>query len=366
MSQSAPKRLRRGFTLVEMLVVIMIIAMLMGMTSFAVWKVILGAKQAKIATEIDQLSQAMAGYKQTRIQYPPCMGTINLNNRKMEFLRHISLAFTNANYGTTTTHFNNLSTTVGSYYNYLNGASTATLSLHNLDQAEALVFWLGGFPTPVTSTGGPIANRRLFGFHRDEDNPFQRIVAFEAGAPLQFRTDPLFSFEETRLTDVDNDGWLEYCPLAQRSGEKNAPYVYFDSYTYGGSTNLSGTSWRHYGYPRPDNNGTAAPQASFVAEMFGIASPMASMIDPSKSQTTRWVNSTGIQIICGGLDGMYSTGVPQGATLSDAQRTVTFPQGEAYSGTQFTTVGGLSREDLDNQTNLSNKTIDGARTEAVQ
>jgi prepilin-type N-terminal cleavage/methylation domain-containing protein len=375
MSQSARPRLRRGFSLVELLVVIMIIAMLMGMTSFAVWKVILNAKQARIATEIDQLSQAMAGYKQARIQYPPCMGTADIANRKMEFLRHIALAFTNANYGSTATDFDALRLKIYTAYNGTNwgynyrdaNGAMAQLDLHTLDQAEALVFWLGGFPTPVTSTG-TVANRRLFGFHRDEDNPFRRSVQFENPTPMQFRTDPMFNFQEERLTDIDGDGWLEYAPLPQRSGEPSAPYVYFDSYTYGISTNVGSGGWKHLCYPRANNSGAGtasvvSDKAKEIAATFGLIGPMASMIDGSRQQATRWANATGIQIACGGLDGRYGASVS--GELMPAQRCVTSPKGESYGiGDNFGTAGGLSREELDNQTNLSSLTVDGARSES--
>jgi prepilin-type N-terminal cleavage/methylation domain-containing protein len=369
MSLRQHPRYRSGFTLVEMLVVIMIIAMLMAITTFAIWKVILNAKQAKIAIEIDQLEQAMTGYKQTRMQYPPCMGTISLTNRKREFMRHITLAYTNSAYGTTEGNFDTLRNSIMNtwQYRYVNaGGSVVGLDLHNLDQAETLVFWLAGFPTPVNASGIPIANRRYFGFHRDEDSPFKRDVGFEAGEPLRYRTEPQFDFDEPRLIDIDGDGWMEYAPLQQRSGETNAPYVYFDFYTYGSSTNQP-NKWLHYGYPRPDNNGANSTTARDIAEKFGIAPALATLIDPSRSQPVRWANATGVQIFCGGLDGKYGAGIPNGTDLKTVQRAITFPQGQTYgSGDNYGSSRGLDREDLDDLTNLSKRTIDDARTEAGQ
>lgn len=374
-SPAARPRRRRGFTLIEILVVITIIAMLMGMTSFAVWRVILNAKQAKIAVEIDQLTQAMAGYKQARIQYPPCMATADIDNRKKEFLRHISLAFTNANYGSTAADFDVLrnrifgaATGTSWGYNYASGSNRPGLDLNTLDQAEALVFWLGGFPTPVTSTG-TLANRKLFGFHRDEDNPFRRSPQFEQPTPMQFRTDPMFDFQEERLIDIDGDGWLEYCPLPHREEERTTPYVYFDSFTYGSSSNVgAATNWKHLCYPRPDNSGTLAtrvtsPTAPSIAAEWGVIGPMPAMLDGAKVKTTQWANPNGIQILCGGLDARY------GASLaSGVQRCITFPKGEGYysSNNYGSPQDGLAREELDNQTNLSPLTIDGARSQGAQ
>ena len=370
MLQRMHVRTRVGFTLIEMLIVITIIGMLMALSSFAVWKVIQSAKQAKIHVEIEQMAQSMVSYKQDRIQYPPCMGTISITDRKMGFLRHISLAFANANYGTTAANFDALrnrimtaTTPTNWNYNYRNASgSIAQLDLHNLDQAEALVFWLGGFPTPYKGTS-PVAGRRLFGFHSDDDNPFKRD-AFEGTTPLQFRTDLRYSFEETRLVDNDGDGWLEYLPSAQRFGEANAPFVYFDADTYGLSTNTTATAWLHYGYPRPDNNGTVSPAAKDLASRYGIASPLATYMDAAKANPVRWAKPTDFQIICAGLDGLYCGGIDGGGTLSSQQRTPIFPNGVVFSGAKMDTEGYYTREDLDNQTNLSSKTLEGARGEA--
>jgi len=72
------------------------------------------------------------------------------------------------------------------------------LNLDHLDQAEALVFWMGGMPTPLDATGNPAASTKLFGFSNDKANPFKR----DAVAARSDRTIPHYDFDEGR--------WLTY------------------------------------------------------------------------------------------------------------------------------------------------------------
>jgi hypothetical protein len=113
-----------------------------------------------------------------------------------------------------------------------------------MDQAEALVFWLGGFPMPRLGgkpTGELLGPSKLLGFCAAPALPF-----FDApGRPMSVfttaeatalntvdRTKPLFQFDESRLVDQDQDGWLEYIPPFPESKGLVPPYVYFDSDLY--------------------------------------------------------------------------------------------------------------------------------------
>ncbi|MBL9082219.1 MAG: prepilin-type N-terminal cleavage/methylation domain-containing protein [Planctomycetales bacterium] len=364
------RRLARvGFTLVEMLVVITIIGMLMALVSVAVWKALERANQTKIIVEIGQLQSAIQAYKEKAQQYPPCLAQINIADRKVRFMRHVQIAFPNSNYATSSGTFdtirNNLMAGNGvtsQPYNYKNAAGDIRqLDLNTLDQAEAIVFWLGGFPTPYNSASqNSIANRRIFGFHRDADAPFRRDALVAEGLdPLRYRTDPMYQFDETRLVDNDDDGWFEYIPMAQRGGAVVAPFVYFDSDSYTTASTGQGSALdiSIYGYPR---NGDAG--AVDLAGQFGLAVPFAAFLDPQNSSPMRWTNPEGFQIICGGLDGMYAA--PPETDLAQAMRVVIFPGGQVYSrATVYSEQEALSTEEQDNLTNLSNNTIEGARQE---
>lgn len=366
---------RGGFTLVELLVSIAIIGMLMSLTSVAVWKVIQSVKSAKITVEVDQLAQAMQSYKEGQIQFPPCMGIIDVTARRIQFLRHLSVAYPNCNYGTAIGNFTNTKTGIRAKvmgitptassnwsYNYVSDSGIQRLDLDTLDQAESLVFWLGGFPTPVNSSGVPVATQRLFGLHRDSDDPLKRDTSVIVES-LRYRTDPLFGFDQTRLVDNDQDGWLEYAPLAPKLGASTAPYVYFDSATYNLSVDQS--TVLHWCYPRIGDATNPGPVDLFLK--FGVAAPMADYFDMSGTNPTRWAKPNGFQIICGGLDGEYSK---PGVDLPSCQRIPIFPSGfvfERGSGsTLYRTQTAYSIPDYDNVTNLSTKTLEGARSEAQQ
>lgn len=360
---------RAGFTLVEMLVVIAIIGMLMALVSVAVWAALKKAKETKITVEIGQLQTAIQSYKEKHLQYPPSMSEINIVNRKVHFMRHVQVAFTNANYGTSETNFNNLRSNLmtgsgltSQPYNYKDSTGDIkTLDLNSLDQAEAIVFWLGGFPTPYNSgSAASIANRRIFGFHRDQDSPFRRdAVGTEGLDPLRYRTEPFFQFDETRLTDQDDDGWFEYLPIPQAGSAVVAPFVYFDADSYSTASTATGTALeiQIYGYPRLGDRNSVEN-----AGIWGLAVPYASYMDPRNTSPMLWANPESFQIVCGGLDGMYSASVDD---LAQTMRVVVYPGGQVYNKSEgFSKQESLSIEEGDNLTNLSSNTLEGARQES--
>lgn len=67
-----PPSVRRGFTLVEILVVVGIIAALVALVTPAVINARLTARRAAIKTEIDMLQKAMLNYQLEYGSFPPC------------------------------------------------------------------------------------------------------------------------------------------------------------------------------------------------------------------------------------------------------------------------------------------------------
>jgi prepilin-type N-terminal cleavage/methylation domain-containing protein len=178
-----------GFTLVEMLVVIAIIGILAAILVPTLYIVVNRAKQNKIAQEISQLAMQIEAYKEKYGDYPPdCTDAAT-------FTRHLRRAFPR--------HAESIDPTtklpVNSNFMFPDGTVGTTLDPTQLDPSEALVFWLGMIKNdprqPLNGTSPPT---------------------------------PLFPFDENRLLDVDNDGWLSYIP----PDGKDAPYVYFDARTY--------------------------------------------------------------------------------------------------------------------------------------
>jgi len=71
---------RSGFTLVELLAVIMIIALLAGLVTPAVMRARNSARNAAIKAEIDLLHMAIMNYKNEYGSFPPAVSTAGLNS----------------------------------------------------------------------------------------------------------------------------------------------------------------------------------------------------------------------------------------------------------------------------------------------
>jgi len=146
------RRRQNGFTLVEMLAVIVIIGILTGLVTAAVMNVRSRVMRATIKAEINQLALALAAYKAEHGEYPPD-GT-----DEIAFLRHFDIVFPY------------------SEIKFDNDSEDPSQKLK--DPSEALVFWLGG----------PDGN----GFSVNPQNPLDK------GGP---RTTPFFQFDPDRIED---------------------------------------------------------------------------------------------------------------------------------------------------------------------
>lgn len=321
MSLSRNNRQRAGFTLVELLVVILIIGILMSILTVALQGPLAAARRAKILVEIGQLKQAVGAYKEARGEYPPCLADYLSGSDSQDalssaaqkrFIMHLRYAFPRFapdpnNPGNPGKQFQTLNTIINNNanyrYNYLDSSgSPVPLNLYSLDAAEALVFWLGGFPTPYNSNGLPLTSRKLCGFNLNPTDPFLLNAANMEG-----RSKPLFDFAEGRLTDLDSDGWLEYVPR-----ETDPPYVYFDSATYSqpalqangnvsfGNPGFRAYPWTSNGLPRlAIAPGTVVPLAR---KLLNAGQP----IPVNYQLGVQWMEASGFQILCAGLDQVYS------------------------------------------------------------
>lgn len=324
------------------------VLLIAAFAAFLVWQILIGGHPRRPPVEINQLAQGVQSYKEGNIFFPPCM-TQNMADRKVQFMRHLSVAHPNLAYGVTEDSFNRLNVKVGNQwnYNYLDSeGKPRSLDLETLDPAEALVFWLGGFPTPIDrETKQPMAPRRLFGLHRDSDDPFKRdIPAIEQPNPLRYRTDPLFGFDETRLVDNDHDGWWEYIPYSPLRDEPTAPYVYFDAESYTATTK------------NPKQLGTCFyPHDVALAKRWGTAIPYLSS-SPAHFADGGWPTPKGFQIVCAGLDGLFG---PRGSGEKlPAQRVTTLePLQSFWTSDGFQHPQEVDPTELDNLTSLSSKPL---------
>ena len=338
-----------GFTLVELLMVIVLISILVGLITMAASRALNRGGEARVLTEIGLLSNAIEQYKIEYGSYPPNPGTNplveTLEQRANRIQRHVARAFPrftgNAKQAiedSTRASLRNLGS--GTPPAYLQNG----LKLENLDAAEALVFWLGGMPQIFYHDDGTYTYE-LTNFSADPSNPFLPIESSDANVRAQEqRTQRLFEFDPRRLVDRDGDGWPEYV-FEGTTPFDTPPFIYIDAITY---------QTTYYPLaPFLDATGGTIPAATRNAYEEGRAEEWGHCLAYARMQidTTpryQWINDQSFQIIASGLDGRY--GVAE-APASFTPRF--FPSGD-----------GFSEYDNDNLTNFSDQRL-GAAVEAA-
>lgn len=274
-----------GFTMVEILMVILIIGMLVTLLSVAIGFAIKKAKQTAIHIEISNLSAAMQDLSSKSLggEFPPCM-TIPAGSatpdRATQFSRMIRKRFPRC-----VQDYAAIKAFLQSSNAYNTAASNPNLyNLDLLDPAEAIVFWLGGLPAVPGATSS-----KLLGFSANATTPF--VLTGSRGSSL-------YAFDESRLVDADGDGWLEYIPPGINKPSV-APYVYFDaaSYQYSAGGNTYAACYPGTAFPITGGS----PSAAFT-NAWGFAVPYADTATP-----TAW-SPKSFQLISAGLDSEYGGG----------------------------------------------------------
>jgi prepilin-type N-terminal cleavage/methylation domain-containing protein len=315
-----PSDPRRGFTLVEMLTVVVIIGILASLVTGAVIAAKRKAIIALTGIELNEFDRGLKAYKEGRASYPPDFAGIGPSNpaavrdrARWAVIRHLETAFPRYRVPGTTLNekWTNLTTRLLAY----------GVILDDLDPSAALVFWLGGLPDGAGST-------RLIGFSANVQDPFyfedlNKNNKYDPGQDqLGSRLPALFEFKPERLKLVD--GVLRYFPDIGGSGE-NAPYVYFRA-----GSGMYGFRAQDGTYvPHPGFASTAHPEWGATGPCRDTRVPLSGSNPPFD-----WANRDSFQTRAAGLDGIFGTGV-------------LFPAGDDYDTASF-----------DDQTNFSAGTLE--------
>ncbi|QDT09466.1 type II secretion system protein [Planctomycetes bacterium K23_9] len=300
--------LRRGFTLVELLVVITIIGILVGLALPAIRTAIETSSVTAIRLEMESLSSATERYQQKYGDYPP------------DF----------SNWAVVQRHYRKLFPRMAANEMLLLQNMTHVSGVFNpvaIDRAEAIVWTLGAYSEdvqhPFTGPGGPLAwvgnGSDSYAAPAGASNPTQVNAAQQNPVNYQINSDrvnSLHDFDPGRLslssvnasaaltgankyTSTD-DGDLV---LTYASVTEGGPFVYFDSRTYAHfDPNINGGVGDFNGYGSTDFGGVR-PYISTEA----VANPSGAnyATDIAAVNAWRFVNSDTFQLVAPGLDGSF-------------------------------------------------------------
>ena len=304
---------RHGFTLVEMLTVIVIIGILAAFTVGGVIAARRAVIRGIVVSDMRQIEMAVQKYKTEVGEFPPdfafCDDVVNARGdvARARVLNHLRKRFPRLK----VTNWADFTTAVG---------ATAGPGANQLNPSTALVFWLGG----VIIDGKPK------GFSEDPANPFK------VGEP---RTTPYLDFDPSRIPS----GTAQYL---QPRIQPVSPYVYFRAVKNNASGNFEYGDANDSDVFEPFSFGSGANVC--VPYLEDAYDPAPTIPVHTTTPTTRlrlWRSPETYQILAAGLDGVFSTDTPSGAPFAFRFSKV----GQNFSDGDYDNLASFAEGDLEKE-----------------
>jgi prepilin-type N-terminal cleavage/methylation domain-containing protein len=333
----ASSALGRGFTMVELLVVIVILSVLIALLLPAIGGAVRSSRNAAVSAEINQLAQALADFKSKYGDYPPSRvvlteggdysaffqgtttyslgtpGAVDQSDQQLVIRSIAALRRLYPRVTLSTTPINPpLGTNPGQFFDYngngVNDAATGKFPFVVLQGHECLVFFLGGVPAVTT-----VAGREQFSVTGTSRNPANPFVDAQHATT---RLGPFFEFKADRLVDEDRDGFPGYVD----SLGTGRVYAYFSAYAGGGYDPNDVNFDAGHPLAESDDTGTLSPIGLKFQVKFPVAGgQVATSPAPNPYTTTptnpargaglvAWHNPSSFQLVSAGGDEMYGVG----------------------------------------------------------
>ena len=304
-TDEARRRLDRGFTLIELMVVIVIISILVGLILPAISRARVSANEARVMVEINQLSSAIGVFKAKYGVEPPSSMIIyltaagwNSNPQAKGIIRSIwpQFDFTmGANSGGTF----GPGTAYPAYWQQVQAVQGGKqqIAIHS---GECLLFFLGG----VMNAPG----QAPVGFAKHPQYPFAPSMTTSGITVVANREGPFYEFSNIgQFTDIDKNGINEWKDVL--SGQTN-PYLYFSSYEGQGYrlAELPQSASVYAIFDLSGNQVAQSPHDFYRVSATVVASPATPPAAPSRSQLLPAQKPQTFQIISPGYDGEYGSG----------------------------------------------------------
>lgn len=351
---TAQPRRRSGFTLVELLVVIVILGILIGLLVPVIIGAVNRANEARVSAEINSIAQSLASFKNKYGDYPPSRiilsetggynvggspptfysgmphvppyapiggdtftladGDVNypaLVNRSIRYLRKFfPRAAFSTNTGTTAYDFN---------YNGIYETNPIYLT-----GEECLVFFLGGVPVHEGDGSDPrLGFGRIIGVEGIGKNPTNPFPLFDRNIAPPPRDQPFYDFQPSQLWDDDTDGMPGYVDTLGQ-GDQGRYFAYFNgyngtgydpndcNYNYAATGEDVGAFGRTFVLSFPVAGGSV-PAPSPAVNGRTTASPLPNPYTtgpsfPVNGTAAAFINDQSYQIISAGRDRQYGVG----------------------------------------------------------